>query len=294
MEASIMKPIQHISQLEYRAHTDYKSASDLKLIKRSPMHLDKREEKKKKLGALDFGKAFHEFILEPETFEKTHVLYDEGMRPEQEKGITSKLNQQWKKELFQLAHSRDLSIISKEQISMIEAMKDQLMSHFYARHLLTKGTSEASFFSELDGVNVKCRPDSWIVKGKNGSNVIVELKTCMDARTEKFKRDLVTYDYYIALAFYIDIVEKVTGKPTDYIFIAIEKEPPFGFNLFRPSDQMIACGRYEYEVMIEIWKQCQESKSFPGYGVWTDNKYDVQEIDLPGYAIKEINHKEIK
>lgn len=288
-----MKQIQpDLSQLEYRAHTDYMSASDLKLVKRSPMHLDKREEKES--DALNFGRALHEFVLQPELFKQTHILYDEAMRPEQDKGITSKLNQQWKQGMYQLAHDKDLSIINKGQLQMVEDMKAHLMSHFYARHLLTKGTPEASFFSELDGVKVKCRPDNWAVNAKTGKNVIIELKTITDASEDKFKRDLVTYNYHLSLAFYIDIVEKVTGKPSDYIFIVIEKEPPYGFNIFRPSDQMIACGRYEYEVLLNLYKQCREAESFPGYGVWTDNNYDVKEIDLPVYAIREINHKQIK
>ena len=235
-----------------------------------------------------FGRAFHAYLLQPELFKKGYIVFDPANRPEQDKGMTSKINKEWREKF----NESGKDILTAEQLIQIQDMKRSIMDNFYARALLSNGSPETSFFTELNGVKVKARADYWRVK-KN-KNIIVEVKTTTDARPDIFARDMAKYNYHISVAYYVDIVQQITGNECDYLFIVVEKDAPHGMSILRPSDQVHSCGCYEYEVLLELYNQCNQSNQFPGYGVWTDNKYDVQEIDLPGYAIKEINHKEIK
>lgn len=287
MENTIIKSIKcektdSDSNETYHEH-DSISASGLKLMKRSPAHYFHRE--KKETEAMRFGTMYHTFILENDKFHQQYSVIDTDKRPDQKHTMAAKENVQWL-ESFN-------NPVSAETYQQLKDMRKVLFSHPYARHLLTGGEFEASYYLELDiganePVKARFRPDHV----KHDKRIIVDLKTAADASMDGFQRDAAKVDYQIQAAFYADMMELITGEDSGYefFFVAQEKSPPYAFNIFEASPQFRSVGRYEYELLLMLYAYCVESGKWPGYQVFCQNRYGVNELALPPWAIKEMEY----
>jgi len=270
----------------YHGKKEYISASGLKKIKISPLHF--KEQQTKETEALLFGSAYHTYILEPDLFEKEYFIFDPLKRPEPDKTFASNANKEWKNNIYlQYPH-----VIDADDFKTIKAMKDRLFRHTYTKHLLTKGIAESSHYYEIDTkyagkVNVKIRPD--YLKPKK--RIIIDLKTTNDASLDGFTKNAAKYDYHIQASLYADLMEQEEGDkmPWSFIFVAQEKTKPYAFNLFEASSQFISQGRYEYEMLLILYKQCIDNDKWPGYQVYIENRFGINQLSLPIWAIKEIN-----
>ena len=292
------------SNEEYHGKNDHCSASTLKSIKKSPAHW--KFTPRKQTDAFTFGSAYHAYILEPDVFEEeffvfdeTQILYDlkngvymddKGKPIVSSKPRATKPYKEWKQQQEVLAAGK--TIISKEMMEEIEKMKRVLLKNHYVRNLLRRGVAERSHYVEIETntdqkIKTRIRPDYM----KEKRRVVIDLKTCMDASADMFAKDAAKLHYHIQGAFYADLLEKIysPGEPWTFIFIAQEKKAPYAYNIFECSHRMISQGRYEYEMLLLLWQWCIENDKFPGYGVWCDNKYGIQTLDLPPYAMKEVN-----
>lgn len=282
------------SNEEYHSKKEFISCSGLKLMKKSPLHF--KEQEKKETDAMNFGSAYHTFILEPELFEKEYYLFDEsailsillgeGARSPR---ATSKYKE-WYESEMRLANGRPT--IDNSTYSMLVAMRDRLMSHRYVRSLLSNGEAEMSIYCEVEimtgqKIKIKIRPDY----SKKEKRIISDLKSTVGAATYEFPRHAADLDYHIQAALYSDIMNEIEGKEMgwNFFFIAQEKAKPFAFNIFESSPQFIAQGRYEYEQLLMLYAFCVENNVWSGYQVFTENRFGVNELNLPAYSIREIN-----
>jgi hypothetical protein len=121
---------------------------------------------------------------------------------------------------------------------------------------------------------------------------IVDLKTALDASVDGFTRMSADRDHHIQASFYADLLEKIAGDGRTYtfFFIAQEKKAPYAFNIFESSPQFIAQGRYEYEMLLQLYKYCTDNNTWPGYQVWCENRYGILELKLPPWAIKDLTY----
>jgi|WetSurMetagenome_2_1015567.scaffolds.fasta_scaffold35811_2 hypothetical protein len=310
MSTDFIKNIEFIetkdSNAEYHSKKEYIGASGLKRIKQSPLHF--KEEEVKLTEALKFGTNFHEYILEPEDsaynqyflnpkeFEDKYFLFDETdilgiLKSEgsQKPRATNKYKD-WKAEQEEIAKGRiwlELSVMKR-----IEAMNNRLMSHKYVKSLLSNGEAEKSIYTEIEiftgqKIKVKIRPDY----KKDNKRIIVDLKSTVDASIDEFTKRSANLNYHIQAALYSDIIEAVEGKKMawSFFFIAQEKVSPYAFNIFEASPQFIAQGRYEYEALLMLWQWCVENNKWPGYQCFTENRFGINMLNLPHWAIKEIN-----
>lgn len=283
---SLTGQILDLENNDYHNNQYYVSASGLKKIKKSPLHF--KEEPKEETEAMTFGSAYHTYILEPEKFESEYFIYDPNKRPEPTKTMASNLNKDWKNNIY----LQNKNVIDIEDFKKIQSMKDRLYSHIYARSLINKGIAEQSYFMncktfEDREINIKIRPD--YIKEKK--RLIVDLKTTSDASELGFQKNAANYDYHIQAALYVDMIEKFynDGMSWSFIFIAQEKSAPYAFGIYEASPQFIAQGRYEYEQLILLYQQCKDNDKYPGYQVFCENKFGIKELNLPHWAIREID-----
>jgi hypothetical protein len=287
---------------EYHADKDHVSASGLKKLKISPAHF-KEEEEVTESDALLFGSAYHCFVLEPDKFKDQYYIFDDSVVCGAliAKGAKSPRStndyKNWKESEMSFADGKTL--IEKADADKLEAMRNRLMNHPYAKMLLSNGINEQGYMGEIETeagmIKVKYKPDHQNEKKK----IIVDLKTTIDASADGFTRVAADRDYHLQASFYSDLMEKVTGdnRPYTFIFIAQEKKKPFAFNLFECSNQFISQGRFEYEMLLQLYKYCIDNNTWPGYQVWCQNKYGILKLKLPAWAIKDltyydhINHK---
>jgi len=277
---------------EWRSCKDYISKSGLVKIKESPDHYKNGEPYQDTPDKI-WGKMYHCFVLEPDEFEKRYYVLDDskiiisigGAKPR-----ATKKYDEWYAEQEHLMVNKE--VIKKDDYDRMEAMKYKLMSHPYARMLITNGVAEKGIIGEIKTpvgtIGVKLIPDY----RKDGKHIISELKTCADASKLGFQKDAAKYDYHIQAAFFSDMVELFhnDNRPVSFIFIAQEKKKPFAFNLFEASPQFIGQGRYEYEMLLQLYKYCLDNDKWPGYQCFCPNRYGLLELDLPKYAIQSLDY----
>ena len=287
MENSIIKSLTFTkSETDTNEHYHSQSgisASGLKQIKKSPAHY--KYEERTETDAMRFGTMYHTFILENDSFNQNYTVVDISKRPDQKYGITAKANDAW----FNSFNNP----ISTEMHEQLKAMRDVLFKHPYAKALLTKGEVEMSYYLELDigsekPIQARFRPDNV----RHDKRIVVDLKTAADASDDGFQRDAAKFDYQIPAAFYSDMMEMVTGETLGYafFFVAQEKKKPYAFNIFHASPQFLSVGRYEYELLLMLYAYCMEADQWPGYQIFCQNRFGVNELSLPAWAIKELEY----
>lgn len=176
------------------------------------------------------------------------------------------------------------TILNPEQWKTIHAMRDALMAHPAANALLTgiPGKAEKSVYwiDATTGVLCRCRPDWW-----RDDNLIVDLKTTEDASPEGFARSIAKFRYDVQDAFYTDGVQQATGKrPKAFVFIAVEKKPPYGVGVYVLDAETKDLGRAQYQHDLRVYAECVRTGEWPGYGD------KIQTISLPGWHANKNAH----
>lgn len=278
----------------YHDEKDYISASGLKKLKVSPMHF-REAEKVEDTEAMIFGSAYHCYILEPEKFDSEFYIFND--MPIYEKligeGYQSPRSTKAYKEWAQAEASNvgNRKSISPQVLESIKQMKERLFSHNYAKMLLTNGRPEVGYVGSINTqfgeIPAKFKPDYT----KDVKHLVIDLKTCQDASVDGFTRSAAEFDMHIQASFYADLLSKIEGEGRDFtfMFIAQEKKVPYAFNIFEASQQFISQGRYEYEHLLQLYKFCSDNNRWPGYQVFCPNKYGINELKLPPWAIKSMD-----
>ena len=246
------------------------SNSMLKRLGRSPAHLKAYlEQREEQTPAMLFGQVVHQLLLEPEK------PWFWAVRPAGLDG-RSKEGREWK------ARLGDKPVLEHEQWLNVEGVVASVRSHPTARHALSAGRSEVSVFKRFTygrSVLRKARIDF-----ANNGSALIDIKTTDDARPEAFARTIYNMRYHVQAAYYLDIWNDslpLGETPKDsFVFIAVEKEPPYAVSVFDLARQAINAGRGEYIRLLQLYMECEAQGEWPAYNP------DVQEINLPPYALK--------
>lgn len=290
---------------EWREKNTYISKSGLIRIKESPDHY-RNGEPFVETAEILFGRMCHCYIFQPEKFKEEYYVFDEQVAIDAmiakanadgrdiQKPRATKEYKEWYEGQMQLAKGKIL--IDREQYDKLRAMKDKLMQHPYANILISKGIPERGLIGELDTmagkIGIKLIPD---LRNDN-KRICIEYKTTVRASKKDFPKEAANYDYHIQAALYSDMLELFynDNRPVKFIFIAQEKRKPYGFNIFEASPKFIAQGRYEYEMLLQLYKYCLDNDYWPGYQVFCPNKYGILDLDLPAWAINDLTYYDHK
>ena len=223
------------------------------------------------------GSAFHKIVLEPETF------YDEfAVIPNVDRRTT-----QGKMKYVEFIIEADgKTVITQEQYDTIVGMRDSIMSNPYARKLINGNIEQSMYFTdELTKVECKCRPDVW--RKVADRVVITDLKSAKSVMPNEFMRDCVKYHYDLQTAMYRDGASKVLGVPKDnidFVFIAVEKKPPYLLNIMQADTYVIQKGEADFREYIGTYAECLETQTWYGYN-GKDNI--INNLSLPSYLLKD-------
>jgi hypothetical protein len=285
------------SDEQYHGDKNYVSASGLKKLKISPAHfIEDAETESEETEAMQFGSAYHCFVLEPKKFEDEYYIFNDHDICEKltgegfQKPRATKAYKEW--EESQMRVMEDKKVITKDVFDQLQGMREKLFRHPYAKMLLSDGFNEQGYMGEIQTeagpINVKFKPDHVNEKKK----IIVDLKTTRDASKDGFPKVAGELSYHIQAAFYADLMEYIAGDNRRYtfFFIAQEKKKPYAFNIFESSPQFISQGRFEYEMLLQLYKYCTDNSTWPGYQIWCENKYGILELKLPPWAIKDLTY----
>jgi hypothetical protein len=234
-------------------------------------HPEAAEESK----SLLFGAALHKYALEPESF------FDEyAVMPNVDRRTKA-----GKEEYIAFSESigtRD--VISNDDFTVIQQMNSKIKSFPLAKYLLT-GEIETSYYykDSLTGIDLQARPDVYKRVGERG--LIVDLKTCASADSDTFRKSAVNYGYDMQAAMFIDACTAEYGIPCDFVFVAVEKTPPYMVNVLSADELLIKYGRDRLREAIGIYKECSESGNWYGYNGFSGI---INNLGLPSYLAKEI------
>jgi exodeoxyribonuclease VIII len=243
IKKEILPGIYNLPASEYHA-ADGISNSGLAAIARSPAYY--RYGEKKDTDAMRQGRAIHTAVLEPELFRETYALA-QGRR---NKG----------------AEKIELTALEWETARNVAAA---ILHHPTCQALLAVGEPEESVFWYDPDTLLLCkgRPD-WTCygEGDNSRPYLLDLKTTKDASPSGFTGAAEHYRYHVQAAFYLDGWHAATGRWIDeFIFVAVEKEPPYAIGLYRLPAWKIEEGRNLYRRDLATYEYCRDRDEWPGY-----------------------------
>lgn len=222
------------------------------------------------------GSAFHKIVLEPETF------YDEfAVMPNVDRRTT-----QGKMKYAEFIIEADgKTVITQEQYDTICGMRDSIMSNPYARKLINGNIEQSMYWTDdLTKVECKCRPDVW--RKVADRVVITDLKSAKSVMPNDFMRDCVKYHYDLQTAMYREGASKVLGVPKDnidFVFIAVEKKPPYLLNIMQADTYVIQKGEADFREFIGTYAECKADGVY--YGLNGKNGI-INTLSLPEYLLK--------
>jgi exodeoxyribonuclease VIII len=255
----------------YHGDRDTVSSSTLKILSaKSPAHARAElDQPRPETPALLLGRAAHCAALEPDLFTVRYAVAPECDR--RTKGGKATWAQ------F-LADHPGASIITASDAETVEGIRAAIEAHPVARHAVRGGQAELSgYFTDPEtGVHCRIRPDYL----RLADGIMVDLKTTLDASPRAFERSIQQYGYHLQAAMYSAGYQAITGEPLrDFLFLSVEKAPPYAVGLYRLEDQALEVGRRQYRAALRRWAECLERDHWPGY---SDR---IESISLPAWAL---------
>lgn len=244
-----------MTEKEYRSHPAI-SRSQLWKIRESPEKFKwAMEHPDEPTPALVFGQAFHKMALETDDF------YNEFAVAPNVDRRTKKGKEAWNDFC---ENSIGKTVIDSKTHETIVDMVAALYSAPFVKKLLD-GEHEKSVFWVDDMTGEECKSRYDCLTEINGQPVIVDLKTTNDASTDGFMRSAIKYGYDFQAAMYSEWVKKTTGKSPLFVFIAIEKDPPYSVNILQADDAFIQHGYDVFRELIGVYHECKMTDNWWGY-----------------------------
>ena len=243
------------------------SNSRLTAFKRSPKHLiHYLLNKPEPTPAMSFGSAFHARLLQPHLFDTIYAVAPEVDRRTKE----------GKLEYDKFIYEADgKTVLSHSDLSKIDNMVNSVMSNPIAMELI-----DASIHREylIEWTNEETGiPMKGIIDGV-GTEYMFDIKTCADADPSKFARDAFYSNYHRQASIYMDAFKD--QKMTEFYFIAIEKDAPYGVSVHRCSDYILELGKKQYiDLVIEYRNWVEVGMLDIGYDYW--HYSGIHELETP-------------
>lgn len=264
-----------MTNAEYHAHPAISKSSLFKISESPEKFRYYMDHPHVDTPTLIFGSAFHKAVLEPDDFDSEFVVAPNVDRR------TKTGKETWQEFV---ASAVGKSVITQDDMSVISGMAESVMANKYARMLIESSQHEQSFFwcDDLTGEECKCRPD--ILLDKPSIHIIADLKTCNDASTDGFMRDAIKYGYHLQAAMYTDGVKANTGNQYQFVFIAVEKQPPYAVNVLQADDLFVKYGTDVFREYIGIYHECKLSGNWWGYNGFSGV---INNLGVPSWIAKD-------
>lgn len=206
----------------------------------------------KQTKAMADGTAVHSFFLERDKFNTDYVTKPSDIK------LNTKVGKEWAQE-----HQGKIIIDSEFSNNLLEMEKsfmDSPAKMIYNENM--GGQTELSYFwDDLGLVKGKCRPD-WI--DKHGE-IVIDLKTTIDASPKGFQKSISNWGYHLQLGWYLRGLQKLGLDSYDFIFIAIEKTPPFSVGVYRADQEMINYAMNKLDEIVPEIDKALAAQEFPDY-----------------------------
>jgi len=209
------------------------------------------------------GRAFHAMLLQPEIF-KTEF----AEMPVTEKGIkhrrdTKKGAEAWDK--YEEEHPNAWPL-KKVMVLKHEAMRESIMRNPTARTLIENASMmEACSVWEHPEYGFPCKAKFDIYGTFEGYGTITDVKTTVDASDAAWTRAVDNFGYVTQAPWYLDGLNELSEAERRFLFIAVEKTPPYAVQVHELNSLAMFEGRYRIRKVCAKWDKALRTKSFPSY-----------------------------
>lgn len=240
------------------------SRSDFVNVLRSPRYYKNRKENPEpSTSAMQFGTAFHTAFLEPDKFTEQVVTGPSVGR------ATNK----WKDFV---ESNPDKIVLHPTEFEQLNNMLESIRGHSLAMSLLQTKVRELSAYTYFQSLLIKARTDAL----DEDRSMLVDLKTTQDASPQEFVRSAYKYKYHVQAAFYLDVFNAVADFKLDkFVFVCVEKNPPYDVQCYVCDPEMIKIGRETYRKALETLDYCHTNNEWRGY------PEIIMNLTLPKWAV---------
>lgn len=238
----------------------YVSAGALRALMRSPAHGRAYVEQPDTPAADDsiatiIGTALHTALIEPDSFPHLYVRGPSGnwshKAPKDEVAA------------MRAAYPGALVLKPGKYDAVLQA-RDALLGNPAVASIMAATTArEVSIVWDDPVTLVRCkaRPDmlAW-------GDVVVDLKTTIDASAAGFARAIANFGYDTKAAFYCDgLMEIMSSRYESFAFIAAEVYEPYASAVYQLDPASIESARKQIQRLLRIWAECQANDDWPGF-----------------------------
>lgn len=219
-----------MTNAQYHKHPAV-SKSDLDLINRSPMHYKYiKSNPQEPTEAMIIGSVLHKLILEENDFTSEYAVVPVcDRRTKEGKALYNEF----------LLEAGNKTVITSDMFEKAFEIAEAVKINPIVKKVLCSGKAEQSYFWKENGVECKCRPD--YIK----ENLVIDLKSTTDASPEAFVKAAYNYRYHVQAWWYIHGLNNCGIKAENFVFIAFEKDPPYGVCVYAADDLMLELGESE-------------------------------------------------
>ena len=253
-----------ISNAEYHSRKTHLSSTNVRTHKKNKKQFkySLTHDLVKQTKAMADGTAIHAFLLERAVFDSDFAIKPADMR------LNTKEGKKW------AIDNKNKIIIDFDLGSNLFEIEKSVLNSPAKLIYDIKGQAELSYFwDDLGLVKGKCRPD-WI---SDDGNIVVDIKTTTDASPKGFQKSIAHWGYHLQLGWYIRGLRKLGLPAKEFIFIAIEKTPPFSVGVYRANKEMITYANDEINNLVYDIDESLKSDDFPDYTP------EIMDLGLPNW-----------
>lgn len=225
-------------------------------MRKSPLHYWHlmHDTPKEDTPAMKFGRAAHAAILTPTAYKRDFAIMPSIDR-------RTKAGKEAYDAFCKEADGRE--IISQDDAQVIKQMVSAFRKTPRATSLLKncRRREFAMYWCDSEtGVDCKGRIDAI------SYDCVIDYKTAANAETNAFKHEALKYGYDLQAAMYMEAARANGYYPPDFYFIVQEKNPPYLVNVIRAGEAFIDRGMWIMRNLLEKYKMCRDTDTWPGFG----------------------------
>jgi hypothetical protein len=218
--------------------------------------------------AFVFGRAFHCALLEPDLFEQTYAA-------EPDFGDCRRKENKARRDAWREDNGGRISL-GTDDSARIRGMIAAVRRHPLASKMMRDGVPEVTVTWQDSETDLPCkiRGDWWAERLR----MVIDAKSCFDASPDAFRKDVARYRYHVQDALYRSGFA-AAGKQIDhFVFVAVEKEPPYAVGVYSLDPDGIGRGYTRARIEIDRMAECVSRNDWPAYST------SIQTLELPPWA----------
>jgi len=239
----------------------------------NPLHVEIEQTDAMKLGTLA-----HLLLLEPEKYASTYAVAPQvDKRTKEGKAIYAEFE----------AENAGKIVIKPDVADKAFAMQKAIFAHTGAANLIRGGEVEKPIFWHDESLPCKAKPDC--IREVDGACLVVDYKTGGNIKWNDLSTFIYNRGYHRQAAWYMDGVEKVTGRrPDGFALIVQDVDLPELIAMPLVSAEFIELGQHENHKAVADIKERLAS------GDWIPFPRGMFALDAPEWAARRMNNEMYK